>query len=314
LKVLVTGATGFLGRHLVRLLRERGDDVTAIVRPGTDPSGLDVEIFRGDVLDVEAVRAAAAGRELVLHLAGLAAYERRDLPRLRRANVDSVRSVVSVLGGARLVHVSSVAAIGPAPERNRPVDEEHAFPPHAQSLPYSATKREGELIALGAARAGADVVVANPAFVLGPGDRYASSTFIVSRYLQGALRFHTEGGLSYVHVEDVARGILTLAERGRRGERYALANRAGNLSYEEFFERVAAVTGVRRRMIGLPRALAVAGARIVPWPLGPGAVRASANWWFYDPAKAERELGFANRPLDETIAETAADYGYDIGT
>jgi dihydroflavonol-4-reductase len=212
------------------------------------------------------------------------------------------------------VHVSSVAAIGPADGPDRPADEEHPFPPRAESYPYSATKREGERLALEAAREGADVVVVNPAFVLGPGDRYRSSTFIVTRYLQGALRFYTAGGLSFVHVEDVARGLVAVAERGRAGERYALANRDGNLSYEQFFGRVAAVTGVRRRMIGLPRAMAVAGARIIPWPLGPGTVQASANWWFYDQTKAEREVGFVNRPLDETIAETAVDAGYDIGT
>jgi dihydroflavonol-4-reductase len=229
------------------------------------------------------------------------------VPRLAALNVDSVRNVVAALPeGARLVHVSSVAAIGPAPSRDRPATEDQAWPAHASAYPYPASKRAGEQVALAAAAAGRDVVVANPAFVIGAGDVNRSSTFAVWRYLQGSLRIHTPGGLSYVHVDDVAAGLVAAAERGRAGERYALANRDGNLSHEDFFRRVGEVTGVRRRMLGLPPRLALAGATLVPWPVKPGEVRAAANWWFYDQAKAERELGYVNRPLDETIAETAA--------
>jgi dihydroflavonol-4-reductase len=310
--VLVTGATGFLGRRLVRLLRSRGDDVVALVRPGSDAGAVEelgARVVRGDVLAPEDVRRAADGASRIYHVAGLVAYERRDVPRLQAANVDAVRNVVDALPeGARLVHVSSVAAIGPAPSADRPATEEQAFPERALGLPYPASKRAGEQVALDAAARGLDVVVANPAFVLGAGDVNRSSTFVVWRYLQGSLRVHVAGGLSYVHVDDVAAGIVGVGDRGRTGERYALANRDGNLSFRDFFRRVGEVTGVRRRMIGLPGPVAVAGAALVPWPVKPGEVRSSVNWWFYDQAKAERELGYANRPLDETIAETAAQY------
>ncbi len=313
MSVLVTGATGFIGRRLVPLLVERGDDVRALVRAGSDAAAVEAlgaRVVTGDVLSPEDVRRAAEGCELVVHLAGLVAYEKRDLPRMRHLNVESVRHVVGALEhGARLVHVSSVAAIGPAPARDRPATEEQEIPAFPEWLPYSLTKREGELVALAAAAEGKDVVVANPAFVLGAGDVNRSSTFIVWRYLQGTLRIHVPGGLSFVHVDDVAAGLVTLAERGRAGERYALANRDGNLSYRDFFQRVGEVTGVRRRMIGLHPRVAVAGATVVPWPIGRGEARSSANWWFYDQAKAERELGYVNRPLDETIAETALYYG-----
>ena len=309
---LVTGATGFLGRHLVQLLRGRGEPVQALVRPGTDPAYLEalgVRIVRGDVLDADAVARAAEECERVFHLAGLVKYERRDLPRLRALNVESVRTVVAALAdGARLVHVSSVAGVGPASSPERPVTEESPFPAHAERLPYPATKRAGEQVALDAAARGLDVVVTNPGFVLGAGDVYRSSTFLVWRYLQGSLRIHTAGGLSFVHAADVAEGLVAAAERGRAGERYILATRDGNLSYRDFFDRIAAVTGVRRRTIGLPPRVAAAGAQLVRWPVGPGEVRSSAHWWFADESKAARELGFENRPLDETIAETAAGY------
>lgn len=308
MRVFLTGATGFLGRHLVPLLLERGDALSALVRPGTDASALEamgVEILRGQ-LETEDVRPAAAGCELVFNLAGRVSHEPKDLPFLREANVDGpVRVLKGIEPGARLVHVSSVAAVGPAPAPDRPADETQPFPPRARRYPYAATKRAGEERLL---EAEADVVVANPGFLLGPGDVYRISTWHVERYLRGFMRIHTPGGLSNVDARDVAAGLVALAERGRSGERYILTSREGNLSHEELFRRVGDVTGVRRRMVGLPPRVAALSATVLRWPVRPGEVRAAANWWFYEPTKAERELGFTVRPLDETLAATAAQY------
>jgi dihydroflavonol-4-reductase len=306
--VFLTGATGFLGRHLVPLLLERGDMLRALVRPGTDASALEamgVEILRGELV-TDDVRPAAAGCKLVFNLAGRVSHEPKDLPLLREANVDGPMNVLQgIEPGARLVHVSSVAAVGPAPGLDRPADETQPFPPRATSFPYAATKRAGEKRLL---EAEADVVVANPGFLLGPGDVYRISTWHVERYLRGFMRIHTPGGLSNVDARDVAAGLVALAERGRTGERYILTSREGNLSHEQLFRRLGDVTGVRRRMIGVPPRVAALSATLLPWPVRPGEVRAAANWWFYDPTKAERELGFTVRPLDETLAATAAQY------
>jgi len=111
-----------------------------------------------------------------------------------------------------------------------------------------------------------------------------------------------------VDARDVARGLVALAGRGRAGERYILTSGEGNLSWPAFFRRVGEVTGVRRTMVRLPPSIAAAGARVVPWPVKPGEVRAATLWWFYDAGKASSELGFATRPLEETIAATAAHY------
>ena len=311
MNVFVTGATGFLGRHLLPLLLARGDDVRALVRPETDAAvlrSLGVAIVRGGLRDGTALRDAVAGCERIFHLAGLVSHEPRDLPRLRDVNVDGVRALVAALESrARVVHVSSVVAIGPAPGLDRPADEGQPFPTWAERFPYAATKRAGEQAALDAVERGVDVVVANPGFLLGPGDVYEISTWPVRRYLDGTLRIHTDGGLSHVDARDVAAGLGALAERGRTGERYIMTSREGNLSHERFFHRVGEVTGVRRRMLAVPRAVA-ARTIVAPWPLKAGEVRAAAHWWVYDPAKAERELGFTTRPLDETIAATAAQY------
>ena len=312
MKVLVTGATGFLGRHLVPLLVARGDDVRALVRPETDDRPLrklGVDVARGAINEADAVRRAAADRELVFHAAGVVAHERRDAKRLWTVNVDGVRTVLGALEpDARLVHVASLSTIGPAPSPDRPAHEEQPYPEEAGRLPYVASKRAGERLVLDAVAAGTDAVIANPCFLLGPDDPYRVTTWPVYRYLQGTLRVHTAGGLSVADVRDVAAGIVSLAERGRTGERYILTGSDGNFRWRDFFGRIAAVTGVRRRMVGLPPPVVRAGSRIVPWPVKPGEIRLATFWWFATPAKAERELGFASRPADETIADTAANY------
>jgi dihydroflavonol-4-reductase len=308
---LVTGASGFLGRHLVRLLLERGEAVRALVRPGAELGGLErhAEIVSGRLEDDGALRAAAAGCARVFHLGGVVSHERRQLPRLRAVNVEGTRRLLAVVEpGARVVHVSSVAAVGPVSGPDERADEQHEFPPAGLSLPYAATKREGEAVALEAVARGVDVVIANPGFLLGPGDVRRVSTWPVSAYLAGRLRFTTAGGLSFVDARDVAAGLVALADRGRTGERTILTGEEGNLSWRDFFALIAEVSGVHRRTVHLPASIAVGAALLAPWLVKPDEVRAASHWWFYAPGKAERELGFRTRPLAETVADTIADH------
>ena len=306
---LVTGGTGFLGRHLVEALVADGDAVRVLIRPETRSApldGLEVEVVRGDLGDAAALRRAAADCDLVYHLAGVVSHRRRDRRLLDAVNVAGTRRLLAAVEpGARVVHVSSVAAIGPVDEPNKRADEAHPFPPAAERLPYASSKRAGEQIAL---ESGVDVVVANPAFLLGPGDVHRVSTWPVSAYLGGRVRFTTPGGLSFVDARDVARGLIALARAGRTGERTILAADSGNLGWREFFELVGEVSGVRRRTVELPRSLAAGAAQLAPWLVAPDDVRAASHWWFVTGAKAARELGFTTRPLAETIAETIEDH------
>ena len=305
---LVTGATGFLGGQLVAALHARGDEVRALVRKPEAASGLGVEIVAGDVTDPDAVRRAVAGCEQVFHLAGVVSHEARDLPRMRAVNVDATRSLLGAVDtGTRVVHVSSVAAIGPAASATERADESQVYDT-SLGLPYASTKREGELVALEAAAAGVDVVIANPGFLLGPGDVHRVSTWPIDAYLSGRLRVRTPGGLAFVDARDIAAGLILLSEKGRAGERTILANPEGNLSWKELFALVGKVGGKRRAMISLPAGIAAIGSRVVPSPVSGGEIRAAGHWWFYDGAKAERELGFRCRPIAETIADTIADH------
>ncbi|MGI8607425.1 MAG: NAD-dependent epimerase/dehydratase family protein [Gaiellaceae bacterium] len=313
MKVLVTGPTGFVGRHLLPLLLDRGDAVRGLVRPATDDSWLrerNVEVVPGDLLDPESVRRAAAGCERVYHLAGVVAHERRDAERCRAVNVEGVRTVLSALEpGARLVHVSSLGAVGPARGPGDVAREDQPFPHGVEKkLPYVAAKRAGERLVLDAAGAGTDAVIANPGFLLGPDDPHRVSTWPVQRYLQGTLRITVSGGLSVADTRDVASGLVTLGDRGRTGERYILTGADGNLTWSAFFHRVGELTGVRRTMVRLPPRVAVAAATLVPWPVRPGEVRLATRWWFAAPDNAVRELGFEPRPVDETLRDTAVQY------
>ena len=314
--VLVTGATGFLGRHLVDQLLERGAAVRALVRSSRDADDLrnrGVDVVLGQITDSDRVRVAAAGCGRVYHLAGVVSHRRRDLALLQAVNVVGTRCLLSVVDpGTRVVHVSSVAAIGPVASPELRADERHAFPAEAADLPYAASKRDGERAVREALTRGVDVVIANPGFLLGPGDRHRVSTWPVAAYLAGRLRFTIAGGLCFVDARDVARGLITLADQGRSGERTILAGEHGNLSWRDFFALVSDVAGARRLITPLPRRIAQAAAHLTPWLASPDEVRAAAHWWFASAAKAEHELGFSTRPIMETLADTIRDHAHAV--
>jgi len=306
--ICVTGATGFLGSELVRLLREQGKPVRALGRNEealARLAQLGAEPVRVAMDDHEGLREAVSGCELVFHVAGLVAHEQRDRARLMATNAEGTRQLLELADPTgRVVHVASVATLGPGSGPDDPITESSTPPPDADRMPYSASKIAGERYALEAARAGRDVVIANPAYIVGPNDDRGGTTWPIRSYLRGRLRFIVDGGLCLVDVRDVALGLLAIAERGKTGERYVLANREGNLSHAEFFARIGEIAGRKRLQLKLPASLAVAVTTTCPWPVSPGYARVATRWWYADPAKAEREIGFAPRTVEETLADT----------
>jgi dihydroflavonol-4-reductase len=306
--ICVTGATGFLGSELVRLLRERGEEVRALGRDeralGT-LAALGAEPLRISMDDAEGLRKAADGCGLVYHVAGLVAHESRDRERLMATNAEGTRRLLEAVDpAARVVHVASVATLGPGSGPDDLIDEIHTPPPDADSMPYSASKIAGERYALEAARAGRDVVIANPGYIIGPGDSRGGTTWPIRSYLRGRLRFIVEGSLCLVDVRDTALGLVAAAESGTAGQRYVLGNRDGNLSHAEFFARVGLIARRKRRQLKVSAKLAVAFTTVFPWPVSAGYERVASHWWCADPAKAERELGFTPRPIEETLGDT----------
>jgi dihydroflavonol-4-reductase len=311
--VLVTGATGFMGRALVARLLEEGRAVRVMERRPSDAfDGLTVESVIGDVTQPETLLAACDGAEAVFNLAGVLSYDAKDEARLQAVNVDGLASLLAAArqaGSGRVVQVSSVAGIGYTDDPARPQSEASPFPEGALRNRYARSKRLGEEVVSRAAADGQDVVVVCPGFLLGPGDVNRINTFVVEEYLRGFLRTTVKGGLSSVDVRDVAHGLVAAERLGVSGRRYILTSEDGNLRHRAFFALAGEVDGKRRRTFELPSALLIAGARFgravrLPVPLSPEEIEAACNWWFFTPARAMDELGFRPRPVREAMEAT----------
>ena len=312
--VLVTGATGFIGRLLVARLLDDGRAVRVLQRrPGAelDPRA---EAVPGDVTDRASLERAAAGASAIFNLAGIVSHLESERAHMQAVNVGGVENVLAAArsaGVGRVVHVSSVASVGMAESPDRPLDEDSPFPERARQYAYAATKRRGEELAVEAAEGGQDVVIACPAFVIGAGDVNRISTFVAEQYLRGALRVVTAGGLSYVDVRDVVDGLVRIADAGVSGRRYILGSLDGNLSHQQFFDLLGEVSGKRRLTLPLPISLLVPGARLahalhLPLPVHPDELASSGWYWYSTPQRAVRELGFAPRPVREAVESTVA--------
>jgi dihydroflavonol-4-reductase len=320
--VCVTGATGFIGAHLAARLAGEGltGERSSVRVTFRDRSrlealaGVEVEPVLADVLDRHAMRSALEGCEILFHAAGMVASRPRG--EVWRVNAIAPRVAVECAaetGVRRVVLTSSVAAIGPSPA-GRPADEHARFPEGGTGLIYTDSKHEGELAALAAGeRLGVEVVVVNPAYVLGapvnralPGE---TSTRIVGNYLRGRLPAIVDSYTSIVDVEDVADGHLRAARIGKPGERYILAGE--NLRWSEVIERIAKLAGRRQPVIVLPPELAT-GAKLLGRVRIPGVplegIRLMAPDWRYSSAKAKRELGYEPRPVDATLRSTVEWY------
>ena len=316
---LVTGATGLVGSHVARALVERGDQVRVAVR-GTSRTdnleGLEAERVVCDVLDRRSVRRALKGAERLFHVAGLTSL-RAPRDRLIAVNVTGTRIVMEEALRAevqRVVHTSSVAAVGPAP-RGSTADETQVYSAGRYAIPYVDAKREAEVEALRHAALGLPVVVVNPGHVFGRGDVYRSSTDVVRRFLQRGIPAYVDGALNIVDVNDVAAGHLLAAERGRVGERYILGNR--NFTLDRLFADLGRISGVEPPAVKLPLpaalALAAAGGRLGGWgPISPPITaveaRAASLWWAFRSTKAKRELGWKPAHHEDTLEATIAWY------
>lgn len=314
-RTLVTGATGFIGSHVVALLVQRGDEVHATVRPSSRFDALEelgVRPVRADILDRRSIRRAMRGVDRVFHVAGVTELN-ASRARTFSLNVEGMRIVLEEAlraGVERAVYTSSVVAIGPAPA-GQSADESSAWEAGRYAIPYLDAKHEAETAALRLIARGLPLVIVNPAHVFGPGDPGRSSTTLVRRFMRRQIPAYVDGTLNVVGVQDVARGHLLADERGAVGERYILSNR--NFTMDRLFADLGRLSGVEPPAVKLPLpvalALAAGGQRLrgieVPTPV---EVRtASLNWSFVN-RKAKRELGWKTSPHEDCLEETVAWY------
>jgi dihydroflavonol-4-reductase len=314
-KVLVTGATGFLGYHLCHGLVERGYRVTAMRRSTSDSElleGLDLSYALGDVTDQPSVDAAVRGQETVIHAAGHLAYWSRLRSTQNQVNIEGTRNIVAACqrsGVRRLLYVSSVAAIGIPDQGQPPADETFTFNLENGPLNYPISKKRAEELVIAGCKNGMEAVIVNPGALLGEwGRRYRGSEW-VEKIRKRQIAFYFTGGRNLVHVDDVVEGIISTLERGQSGERYILGGQ--NLTYHETAHIV--VARLRRKTLLLPVPPLVTGMLSTLDPLSnafgrrPPITReihfTSTRFQYYTSAKAIRELGYRSRPFSDILED-----------
>ena len=315
-RVLVTGASGFVGGALAARLAQRGDTVVALARSEASADVLAArgyEVARGDVLDEDALAAALAGCTLLYHVAGVNTMCPTDPATLFHVNVRGAETAVRAAaraGVGRMVLTSSAAALG---EAHGTIGREDS--PHRGSYlsVYERTKHEGELAAFAAARiAGVELVAVNPSSVQGPG-RAGGTGRILIAYLNGQLRAFVDTALSIVDIADCTEAHVLAAERGTPGERYVVSG--ATLMAREALDLVTEIAGVRRAVTTLPAPVATAVGTLAGGafrlagrhpPLCREMVRTLLHGHRYDGSRATRELGLAYTPVRETFRRTIA--------
>lgn len=306
--VLVTGASGFLGWHVARLLLERGHHVRALCRPNSEIRELDVERVTGDLRDPESLKRAAQGCRQVFHVAADYRLWSKNPKELYQSNVEGTRHLLAAATGAdRIVYTSTVGCIGMPANQNG--DESTPVSIDDMNGHYKRSKWMAEQVALAAARAGQPVVVVNPTAPVGDHDRKPTPTGkIILDFLSNKLPAFVDTGLNLVDARDVALGHLQAAEKGRTGERYILG--CENLTLERILQRLSPIAHKAAPSVKLPYAVAYAAAAITTgWshisgkpPLVPlEAVQMARKKMFVSHAKATKELGYAPGSVDGAL-------------
>jgi dihydroflavonol-4-reductase len=315
-RVAITGASGLLGGNLAAELVAAGHTVVATRRPGTKTAHLDdlpIEWRDADLGSTDSLTRAFDGVAAVFHCAAAVTVVREVSPEMRDANVDGTRRVIDACVAAkvgRLVHTSSVVAIGLSTD-GKPCDETATWNFDREGLAdaYALTKHQAEEVVRGAIDR-IDAVIVNPTYMFGPRDAKPSSGALILKVARRRVPGWTDGYNNFVDVRDVARGMISAWQRGRRGERYILAGY--DMTYRAVFETIARVAGVRPPRLRVPVPLAHALGRVGDFVEARGKkplvnsiqIRyAYTDKFRFASSKAARELGYTVGPLEPAIAD-----------
>jgi dihydroflavonol-4-reductase len=318
MRILLTGATGFVGSHVARALVAAGHHVRALARPTSSRALLDdvpeLEWVTGDVMDSPSLTAAVRDREAVVHTAAVVGFSLRAAERQRAINVEGTRRLLDAAKAAgvqRFVHTSSVSAVGKTPEGT--INDETARYDWPPGMAYNETKRDSERLVQKTAK-DMTTICLSPALVFGPGDVFKRTLGLFRLVKWGLLPVVPPGGTTICDVRDVAEAHVSALTAGETGQRYILGG--PHLTFRELATTVAEVTGGARPLASLPASvvhavelpLAAIG-RVLPLPVGVGTLEYLTNFGFYSSAKAEGALGYRTRPAAETLADSARWYG-----
>ncbi|MED5373003.1 MAG: NAD-dependent epimerase/dehydratase family protein [Myxococcota bacterium] len=323
MKVFVTGASGYLGRHIVRELSEQGHSVIGLSRSGTHVPG--AEMVSGDVTDPSTFAEHLEGCDWLVHGAGLVSHDPEDARKLYDLHVlGSERTLEAAreAGVKKVVYLSTsgTVAVTAKPEAR----DEDASPPYdlIQKWPYYRSKLFAEESALKLSSDEMPIVSLNPSLLLGPGDITGESTKAVRLFLEDKVPASPPGGLSFVDVRDVAKVVPAAFEKGRGGQRYLLGG--GNMTFEVFYNRLAQILDKPAPPITAPRLLTKRVFETFPGlgkdGLGFGftidrvAMLQATHFWYVDDTRARAELGFSTRDPNVCLRDTCADLLWEGGS
>jgi nucleoside-diphosphate-sugar epimerase len=313
MRYALTGGTGFVGGVLAGRLRHDGHEVVALVRDrgrAEHLSGLGCELVEGDLSDIAALDRLCTGADGLFHVAGWYKLGQRDPSVGDRVNVEGTRNALEAArrtGVARTVYTSTVAVNSDTEEQV--VDETYRFTGRHLS-DYDRTKAEAHDIALEAAARGLDVVIVQPGLIYGPGDTAQTGQFIEQVVRGKRPPAPDGGGVCWAHVDDVVEGHVLAMESGRAGEAYMLVGPRARLA--DGLRAVARIAGTKgprvlpARVVRASAAVMGAVGKVVPLPPDYAAetMRAGLATYYGTPAKAERELGWRSRSLEEGLRQT----------
>jgi dihydroflavonol-4-reductase len=309
---LVTGATGFLGRHLVEQLLSRGEQVRILSR-GPATFTKDVEVLRGDITEAADVDKAVKGASRVYHCAGMVSRKPEDAPQLERVHVHGTRLVCEAAKRHKLDRVVYVSTSGTIAVSRKPVDhtEESGYKDALVARwAYYVTKIAAEKVALEFDQ----VVSINPALLLGPGDERRSSTGDIAAMLEGQILSLPTGGLCFVDARDCAAAAIAAMEKGRPKQRYLLG--AANWDFRQLAKAVSTIAGVSTPFFSSPAWMSLLAApalrKIMPilgrkFDIDDVTIEMAGMFWYCDSTKARKELGFSPRDPMQTLRDTIAD-------
>ena len=311
----VTGATGFLGSHVARVLAEQGAGLRLLVRSTSNLrnlQGLKAETATGDLRDSASLEKAISGCEVVFHVAADYRLWVQDPDQMYLSNVEGTRAILEAArksGVRRVVYTSSVATMG-FTSNGHPADEDSPVALADMIGHYKRSKFMAEQVALEAGRSGMQVVTVNPTTPIGEQDVKPTPTGrIVVDFLKRKFPAYVETGLNLVDVGECARGHVAAMEKGRSGERYILGGE--NLTLKQILDKLGAITGLLSPKIKLPYVFAfltgvvdeaVTGRILHREPRATvDTVRMGKKKMFASSAKAERELGWKIVPVDDAL-------------
>jgi dihydroflavonol-4-reductase len=312
---VVTGASGFVGYHVAKVLCARGERVRVLVRKTSRRehlAGLPLEIVEGDLRDPASLVRAFAGATRLYHVAAAYTFGARDPAHIYADNVEGTRNVLQAAADARverIVYTSTVGAL--ATSKKDSVSDETAPVSKSDMIGhYKVSKFMAQEVAEEFAARGLDVVIVNPSAPVGPDDAKPTPTGkMIVDFLKGKMPAYVDTGLNLIAVEDVAEGHRLAALKGKRGEKYILGHR--NMHLREILEMLARVSGRKAPRIRVPHALAYAAAacseakaRItggVP-DVPMESVRLAQHFMYFDSSKAVRELGLPQTSVEDALA------------